>query len=82
MISEIGIAELKAHLSETLRKVEDGDSVVVLDRRRPIARLVPIENETLRVTAPTRSHKTFKYGQALKNVDPVEALLLERRERT
>jgi prevent-host-death family protein len=81
MVSEIGIAELKAHLSETLRKVEDGVSVVVLDRRRPIARLVPIENEALKVTTPTQNHKTFKFGRAVTHLDPVEALLLERRER-
>jgi prevent-host-death family protein len=82
MANEIGIAELKAHLSETLRKVEDGASVVVLDRRRPVARLVPIESAKLRVTPPSQSHKSFDFGQAILTVDPVEALLLERRERT
>ena len=35
------ISDLKAHLSETLRSVQRGETVTVLDRKTPIARLVP-----------------------------------------
>jgi prevent-host-death family protein len=38
----VRIAELKDHLSEHLRAVEAGDEVVVTDRDRPIARIVPV----------------------------------------
>ncbi len=38
-----GIAELKAKLSEYLSRVKAGEEVLVTDRGRPIARLVPIE---------------------------------------
>jgi antitoxin (DNA-binding transcriptional repressor) of toxin-antitoxin stability system len=87
MQREIGIAALKAHLSETLRTVEQGVSVVVLDRRRPVATIVPFAQEkqrkvSLRITPASRSHKTFKSGEVIQTVDPVDALLLERRERT
>jgi prevent-host-death family protein len=41
----IGIAKLKDHLSEVLREVEAGADIVVVDRRRPIARIVPISRE-------------------------------------
>jgi len=37
----VKIAELKNHLSQHLRAVEAGDEVVVTDRDRPIARIVP-----------------------------------------
>lgn len=38
----VGTAELKAHLSEHLQAVRRGETIVVLDRREPIARIVPI----------------------------------------
>jgi len=37
----VKIAQLKDHLSEHLRAVEGGEEVVVTDRNRPIARIVP-----------------------------------------
>lgn len=45
----VRIAELKARLSEYLRQVRRGESIVVLDRDRPVARLVPYEEPGLRV---------------------------------
>jgi prevent-host-death family protein len=38
----VGTAELKAHLSEHLKAVRRGETVVVLDRREPIARIIPV----------------------------------------
>ena len=38
----MGIAELKALLSETLARVKDGDEVLVTEHGRPIARIVPL----------------------------------------
>jgi antitoxin (DNA-binding transcriptional repressor) of toxin-antitoxin stability system len=40
-MTTVRIAELKAHLSEHLRKVRAGRSVTILDRDTPIASLVP-----------------------------------------
>ncbi len=37
-----GIAELKARLSEYLLRVKAGEEVLVTDRGRPVARLVPV----------------------------------------
>jgi prevent-host-death family protein len=40
----VGVRELRAHLSAYLRRVVRGESVTVSDRRRkPIARLVPLQ---------------------------------------
>jgi prevent-host-death family protein len=38
---DVGIRELKARLSEFPAHVADGEEVVVTDRSRPIARIVP-----------------------------------------
>jgi len=42
VMTSVGTAELKAHLSEHLQAVRRGETIVVLDRREPIARIVPI----------------------------------------
>lgn len=41
VMKHVKIAELKNHLSQHLRAVEAGDEVIVTDRQRPIARIVP-----------------------------------------
>lgn len=40
-----GVAELKAHLSRFLASVKAGGEVVVTERGRPIARIVPEHHE-------------------------------------
>jgi prevent-host-death family protein len=51
---QVKIAQLKDHLSEHLRAVEAGEEVVVTDRNRPIARIVPATAGThgVRLIAP------------------------------
>jgi prevent-host-death family protein len=44
---EVGIRELRNHLSRYLHRVRDGDEVVVTDRGRAIARVVPVDGERL-----------------------------------
>ena len=39
-----GIAELKAQLSRFLRITRSGEEVVITDRGRPVARLVPVQD--------------------------------------
>lgn len=43
MKSNIGIAELKAHLSEYVRAAQKGGEIIIKDRQTPVAKLVPIE---------------------------------------
>lgn len=38
---EVGVRELKAHLSEHLRNAQRGQVILVTDRGRPVARIVP-----------------------------------------
>ena len=44
---EVGVRELRDHLSRYLDRVRDGDEVIVTDRGRAIARVVPIGGERL-----------------------------------
>ncbi len=41
----VGIADLKSRLSEHLRHVRRGESLTILDRDTPIARVVPIKEK-------------------------------------
>lgn len=53
MNDRVGVAELKARLSEYLRRVRRGETVTVLDRETEIARIVPLEDaDPLSVRAP------------------------------
>ena len=43
-MTTVSISELKARLSAFIDIVREGDEVLVTDRGRPIARLIPIRN--------------------------------------
>jgi prevent-host-death family protein len=52
-MKSVKIAELKDRLSEHLRAVEQGAEVVVTDRNRPIARIVPVvDSHVLELVPP------------------------------
>jgi prevent-host-death family protein len=42
---EVGIRELRAHLSRYLERVYDGEDIVVTDRGVPVARIVPMNGQ-------------------------------------
>ena len=54
VMKTVGIAQLKARLSEHLRAVRKGRTVTVLDRDTPVARIVPYGPEPLDVRRATR----------------------------
>lgn len=51
----IGLRALKSSLSDTLEQVGAGESVLVTDRGRVIARIVPVEPEEERMARLVRS---------------------------
>ena len=56
MSTRVGIAELKAHLSEYVARAKAGERIVVCDRNTPVAELrqtIP-EREPLPITPATR----------------------------
>ncbi len=44
---EVGIRELKAHLSAYLAQVADGATIVVTDRGKPVATLSPVAGSSM-----------------------------------
>ena len=56
MSTRVGIAELKAHLSEYVARAKAGERIVVCDRNTPVAELrATQERAPLPITQPTRS---------------------------
>jgi prevent-host-death family protein len=79
------VAELKARLSEYLRAVRRGESVTVLDRDTPIARIVPYARSgaTLQVRRPPPGSvglHAIPLPPPLRVQTDVVALLLEERQ--
>jgi prevent-host-death family protein len=80
-MKRVGIADLKAHLSGHLRTVRKGETLVIVDRETPVARLVPFgESASGLVTRqPTRELQAFEPLPPLSPpVDSLAALLEER----
>ena len=71
-VRHVGIRELKATLSECVREVRAGHSIVVTEHGRPVARLVP-EASTIRerVEALRDAGAVAWNGRALEEVQPV-----------
>jgi antitoxin (DNA-binding transcriptional repressor) of toxin-antitoxin stability system len=44
-VKRSSVSYLKAHLSAELKAVQAGETVIVMDRDHPVARLVPIQEE-------------------------------------
>lgn len=45
-MSEVGVPDLKTRLSAYLRRVEEGETVVIMKRGRPIGRIGPVGRST------------------------------------
>ena len=85
MSTRVGIAELKAHLSEYVARAKAGERIVICDRQTPVAELrVTEEREPLPITQPTRSWRevaaTIKPVRTLVPIDVV-AMLREDRDK-
>lgn len=77
----VGIADLKARLSEHLSAVRSGRTVTVLDRGRPVARIVPYAGETLEVRRATRQLRDLPVPLPPATPTNSLALLVEDRAR-
>ena len=85
VMNDIRIADLKARLSEYLRKVKRGHAVTVLDRETPIARLVPYETDaaSLSIRRPVPGAPTLQkvvLPPPLEIQGDIVAMLIEERE--
>lgn len=69
----VGIAQLKAHLSEYVRRAQAGDTVEVRDRDRPVARLVPVPAASLGLTIRPAVADWAAVTASLRAAQPVSA---------
>jgi len=85
-MKRVMISELKAKLSAYLLEVRKGETVVVCDRKTPVARLVPYAQDTeeLGIEEPVitdREHAWPKPVRLRKKVDVVRLLREDRDQR-
>ena len=81
----VGIAQLKDNLSLHLRSVEAGEVVEVMDRARPIARIVPVSKSRSVIIRPAKrpfaSVRDRRFPPLELSVSSDDLLREERRER-
>jgi antitoxin (DNA-binding transcriptional repressor) of toxin-antitoxin stability system len=80
----VGVAELKAKLSAYLRRAQRGETILVLDRDAPVAKLTRYGEpmlEPLRFTPATTPFGSAPLGAPLPKMDVDGALAEERRDR-
>ena len=84
VMKQARIAELKSRLSEYLRAVRDGETVTVLDRDTPVARIVPVQQSELRVRKPApgspRPNRVPLPPPLDLKIDVLDLLLEERQD--
>ena len=80
-MSDVRIADLKARLSEHLRSVRNGDTLTVLDRDTPVARIVPYVAQPLEIRQASRRVRDLRLPRRPAKPTDSVALLLENRRR-
>jgi prevent-host-death family protein len=82
---EVGVRELRNNLSRYLDRVRDGDEVVVTDRGRAIARVIPVGSERVLdrliaegIVTPARQAKQ-RASEPIKTKGGVSDLVTDQR---
>ena len=70
MTVEVNVHEAKTHLSRLLKRVMDGEDVVIAKAGRPVARLVPYAQ-------PTAPRRPGRYGGQIWTADHFDDTLPE-----
>lgn len=77
----VGIADLKARLSEHLKSVRKGRTITVLDRDTPVAKIVPYAVDALEIRKATRRPSELALPPAPARPTNSLAVLLDDRRR-
>jgi prevent-host-death family protein len=84
-MKQVKIADLKDRLSEHLRTVQQGQELEVTDRRRPIARIVPLASgggpRIIPATLAVARMRRKRQRPARWPVDSLSLLLRDRERR-
>jgi prevent-host-death family protein len=75
----VGIRELKSRLSEYLRRVRAGETVIITDRGEPVGRIVPVAQSLQdRLEAMAQGGLILWSGNKLSSTTPVARARGER----
>ena len=85
-MKKVKIGELKTHLSSHLKQVRHGEEIIILDRKQPIAKVIPLmekKKHLVIVRKPkTRGGlKKLKFKGIKAKVDVVKTLREDRDRR-
>lgn len=85
-MKKVMISELKAHLSELLASVRGGETILVCDRRTPVATLSPFEKDiddfgVIEPRLPISAVAGLKTISLAPGADPLATLAELREER-
>jgi prevent-host-death family protein len=80
LMKTITVSYFKAHISELLRRVRKGATLVISDRQTPVAEVVPFRAQpvTLAVRAPRRVPFEVERPSFRIDHDPLQFLLEDR----
>lgn len=81
VMKTVGIADLKARLSEHLKAVRKGRTLTVLDRQTPVARIVPYAADPVEVRRATRRLRDLELPPPPATATDSLAVLLDDRGR-
>ena len=73
-MGSVGAYEARTHLSRLLRRAMDGESVTITRHGRPVARLVPVEEDE-RTRAYEAARRIRERRRRMENRAPLEELL-------
>jgi len=80
----VGIRELKAHLSEYVRKIKDGNTVVITERGTDVGRIIPVSGlleeriqNLVRSGFADWNGKRLKAGKPVAKIKPGSRTLAE-----
>lgn len=83
---EVGIRELRDHLSKYVERVRSGEEITVTDHGSPVAKLVPIGEQSTfdrlvaeGVITPASKPKTPLVGPAIRTKGTVSDLVIDDR---
>ncbi len=87
VMKQVGIADLKAHLSGHLRTVKQGEPLLVMDRGTPVARILPAADPSGGLVTRPATRDLQAVRKLLKRLPPLHlpvdslSILLEDRRR-
>ena len=72
----VGVRDLKARLSEYLRKVKKGQTIVITDHGQPVGRTLPVENDLMKQLEAMQAAGLIAWNG--KKLRPIKAPIVNR----